>query len=104
MKKLFLITATIVLLFSGCAQKSATMSYKTSAEAISAATMKYNEAHKQKIAWSKTKSMIKKAKKLAADGKEKEAIEMANWAAYEADTAMAESKEFDKTWQAAVIK
>jgi CelD/BcsL family acetyltransferase involved in cellulose biosynthesis len=106
MKKIFLITATIVLLFSGCAQKSSDMTSGMSDvnKAIASAQMKYNAVHKQHIAWGNTKSMIVKAKKLAAEGKDKEALKLANMAAYEADTAMAESLEAEKTWQAAVPK
>jgi len=103
MKKLFLITATVALLFTGCSLTGMSAP-KNSAEAIAQAKVKYNMAHEQKIAWNKTKKLIAKAEKLAKEGKEKEAIAVANMAAYEADTAMAESKEFDKTWQSAVIK
>lgn len=109
MKKIFLITATLALLFSGCAQRSSEMMSEVSEvdKAIASAEMKYNEAHKQKVAWQKTKSLIEKAKELAAeddDDKDKEALALANMAAYEADTAIAESLEADKTWQAAVPK
>jgi hypothetical protein len=59
--------------------------------------MKYNTAHKQGVAWQHTKSLVTKAKKAA-----EEAISYANKAAYEADTALAQSKEYEKTWRAQV--
>jgi hypothetical protein len=94
MKKLILISTITVAFLAGCAGTGPSVN-----QAIDNAQMKYNTAHKQGVAWQHTKSLIKKAKKA-----EKEAISYANEAAYQADTALAQSKEYEKTWRAQVPK
>ena len=100
MKKLFLISITTLALLSGCAMKSPSNGVDA---AIANAQMKYDKAHSEMVAWGKTKSLIVKAKKMAKKDPAK-AIALANEAAYQADTALAQSEEFEKTWQAAVPK
>ncbi len=100
MKKLFLISITTLALLSGCAMKSPSSDVDA---AIANAQMKYDKAHSEMVAWGKTKSLIVKARKLAKKDPKK-AIALANEAAYQADTALAQSEEFEKTWQAAVPK
>ena len=100
MKKLFLISITTLALLSGCAMKSPSSGVDA---AIANAQMKYDKAHSEMVAWGKTKSLIVKAKKMAKKDPAK-AIALANEAAYQADTALAQSEEFEKTWQAAVPK
>jgi len=102
MKKLILISTITVAFLAGCAGTGPGMSnggMTNVNQAIENAQMKYNEAHKQGVAWQHTKSLVKKAKKAA-----KEAISLANQAAYQADTAMAQSAEYDKTWRSQVLK
>ncbi len=94
MKKLILISTITVAFLTGCAGTGPSVN-----GAIQSAQKKYNEAHKQGVAWQHTKSLVAKAKKAA-----KEAIAYANKAAYEADTAMEQSKEYDKTWRSAMPK
>jgi len=103
MKKLLLISTITVALFTGCAMKNqnAPISSTDVAAAIASAQTKYNLAHEEMVAWGKTKSLIVKAKKLAATDPKK-ALALANEAAYQADTALAQSAEFEKTWRAAV--
>jgi flagellar basal body L-ring protein FlgH len=102
MKKLLLTSIIAVAFLSGCAMTSPSASNDVDS-AIANAQMKYEKAHSEMVAWGKTKSLIKKAKKLAKTDPKK-AIALANEAAYQADTALAQSEEFEKTWQAAVPK
>lgn len=106
MKKVFLlITIAMTFLFTGCAGingYSSSSEITNVAEAISTAEAKYAVVHKEGIAWQKTKSRITKAKELAKQGKDKEALALANEAIYEADQAAMQSKEADKTWRNAV--
>jgi hypothetical protein len=102
MKKLILISTITVAFLAGCAGTSPSMSSDGIGnvnQAIENAQMKYNEAHKQQVAWQHTKSLVEKAKKAA-----KEAIAYANKAAYEADTAMVQAAAYEKTWRAQVPK
>jgi len=94
MKKLILISTITVAFLAGCAGTGPSVN-----GAIQNAQMKYNQAHKQGVAWQHTKSLVAKAKKAAS-----QAISYANKAAYEADTAMTQSAEYDKTWRAQVPK
>ncbi len=102
MKKLLLISTITVAFFTGCAMTTPSASNNVDA-AIASAQMKYNKAHQEMVAWKNTKPLLEKAKKLAKTSPKK-AIALANEAAYEADTAMAESAEFEKTWRAEVPK
>lgn len=104
MKKLLLLATTTLFLFSGCAQKGpdATSGMDDVSKAISLAEAKYNVVHKQEIAFQNTKSIIENAKKMLAEGKNKEALALANMAIYEADTALEESQEAEKTWRLAM--
>jgi len=106
MKKVLLYIAVVTtFLFTGCTGMNG---YGSSSEitdvtkVISTAEAKYAVVHKQGIAWQKTKKKISKAKELAKQGKDKEALAFANEAIYEADQAMIQSKEADKTWRLAV--
>ncbi len=100
MKKLILISTITVAFLAGCAM---TNPYATNSvdSAIANAQTKYNKAHSEMVAWKGTKKMLEKAKKLAKSDPKK-AIALANEAAYEASTALAQSAEFDKTWRSAV--
>ncbi len=102
MKRLLLISTITVAFLAGCAMNnpSATNSVDS---AIANAQAKYNKAHSEMVAWGMTKKTIKKAKALAKTNPTK-AIALANEAAYEADTALAQSKEYEKTWRAQVPK
>ncbi len=102
MKKLLLISTITVAFLTGCAM---TNPYATSAvdSAIANAQTKYNKAHEEMVAWKNTKKVLEKAKKMAKTNPKK-AIALANEAAYEADTALAQSAEFEKTWRASVPK
>jgi len=102
MKKLLLISTITVAFLAGCAM---TNPYAANGvdSAIANAQAKYNKAHKEIVAWKNTKKVLEKAKKLAKSDPKK-AIALANEAAYEADTALAQSAEFEKTWRAAVPK
>jgi len=106
MKKALLYIAVVTtFLFTGCAGMNG---YGASSEitdvkqAISTAEAKYAEVHKQGIAWQKTKAKITKAKEFAAKGEDAKALAQANEAIYEADQAMIQSEEAEKTWRAAV--
>lgn len=112
MKKVLLsITVAATFLLTGCANmyssSASDKSYGSSKmtdvkKAISTAQMKYDEVHKQGIAWQKTKAKIKKAKEFAKKGKDAEALAQANEAIYEADQAMIQSIEAEKTWRLAM--
>jgi len=102
MKKLLLISTISVAFFSGCAMNYPSASNNVDT-AIASAQMKYNKAHKEMVAWGKTKSLIVKARALAKTSPKK-AIALANEASYEADTALAQSARFEKTWRAEVPK
>ncbi len=102
MKKLLLISTITVAFLTGCAM---TNPYATNSvdSAIANAQMKYNKAHKEMVAWKNTKKVLEKAKKLAKTDP-KQAIALADEAAYEAQTALDQSAEFEKIWRAAVPK
>lgn len=105
MKKLLLSVTAAAFLFSGCATMNSYVSSDknpTATELIKTAQMKYNQAHKEGVAWQKTKSLIVEAETMVKKSQEKKAIALANEAIYQADTAMAESREYDKTWQQTV--
>ena len=97
MKKL-LLTSTIAIAFlSGCAMTTPSASNDLDS-VIASAQMKYNKAHKEMVAWNTTKSILAKAKKLAKTSPKK-AMKLAKEAEYEANTALVEAAEYDKTWQ-----
>ncbi len=102
MKKLFLISTVTIAFLAGCASNypSATNSVDS---AIANAQAKYQKAHDEMVAWKNTKKVLEKAKKLAMSDPKK-AIALANEAAYEAQTALDQSAEFEKTWRAEVPK
>ncbi|MFK5882203.1 MAG: hypothetical protein QM482_08295 [Sulfurospirillum sp.] len=102
MKKLLLISTITVAFLAGCAMNTPSASNEADS-AIANAQMKYNEAHKQEVAWKNTKKELENTKKLAKSDPKK-AIVLANEVAYEAQTAMDESAEFEKTWRAEVPK
>jgi uncharacterized protein YceK len=105
MKKLILSVAAAAFLFSGCAQMNSNMSSTQGASAqelIKTAYVKYNQAHQEGVAWKETKSLIVDAEAMLKKSDDKKAIALANKAIYQADTAMAESREYDKTWRQTV--
>ncbi len=102
MKKLFLISTITVAFLTGCVANSPS-AMNSADSAIANAQAKYQKAHSQMVAWKFTKKEIEKAKKLAKTDPKK-AIALANEAAYEAQTALDESAEFEKTWRAEVPK
>ena len=76
MKKL-LLTSTIAIAFlTGCAMTNPSASNDLDS-VIASAQMKYNKAHKEMVAWGKTKSILEKAKKLAKTSPKK-AMKLAN--------------------------
>ncbi|MDA7847984.1 hypothetical protein N8972_00650 [Sulfurospirillum sp.] len=100
MKKVLLsITVASTLLFTGCAHMGGygSSEMKSVDEVIKTAEVKYADVHEQGIAWQKTKAKITKAKKLVA-----EANALATEAIYEADQALMQSEEAEKTWRTAV--
>jgi len=100
MKKL-LLTSTIAIAFlSGCAMTTPSASNDLDS-VIASAQMKYNKAHKEMVAWNTTKSVLAKAKKLAKTSPKK-AMKLAKEAEYEANTALEEAAEYDKTWRQAM--
>ncbi len=102
MKKLILISTITVAFLAGCAMNNPYASNGVDS-AIANAQAKYNKAHSQMVAWKNTKKVLEKAKKLAKSNPKK-AIALANEAAYEAQTALDQSAEFEKTWRAQVPK
>jgi len=108
MKKIVLLISTIaLLLLCGCTttpNAPSEVSQKGAEMAIAAAEARYAEAIHANIAWRKTHEIIAKAKEMTKAAKYKEAIDLANRAKLESDTAFQESAEYDKTWQSAVIK
>ncbi len=103
MKTMLISTAAAAtLLLSGCAGPSsvADVPSENVYEAIKKAEVKYDKLGEEGvIPWKKTKGIIAKSKEHL-----KEAVRLAKEAQYEADTALAESKEYEKTWRNAVPK
>jgi len=102
MKKLLLISTITVAFLAGCAANYP-MATNNVDSAIANAQVKYNKAHSEMVAWGTTKKRIEKAKALSKSDPKK-AIALANEAAYEADTALAQSAQYEKTWRASVPK
>ncbi len=102
MKKLLLISAVTVAFLAGCAMTNPYASNSVDS-AIANAQAKYNKAHSEMVAWKNTKKILNKAKKLAKSDPKK-AISLANEAAYEAETALVQSAEFEKTWRSSMPK
>ncbi len=108
MKRIVLLISTItLLLLCGCtttpnAPMEATQ--QNAEKAIAVAEARYAEAIKAHIAWRKTHEFIAKAKAMSKEAKYQEAIDLANRAKLESDIAFQESAEYDKTWQAVVVK
>lgn len=106
LKTIILTTSATLLLLSGCASSSGPGSVKGVGDqnvyqAIEAAEKRYDDIGEIEglIPWRNTKSHIKNAKEHV-----RKALELAQEAKYEADMAIKESDEFDKTWQDAVPK
>jgi len=108
MKKIVLIIGTLTMLFlCGCTttpDAPMEVSQKSADKAIATAEARYDEAKKAGIAWRKTHEFIAKAKVMSKEAKYQEAIDLANRAKLESDIALQESAEYDKTWQAVVVK
>jgi len=100
MKKL-LLTSTIAIAFlTGCAMTNPSASNNLDS-VIASAQMSYNKAHHEQVAWNTTKSVLAKAKALAKTSPAK-AMRLAKEAEYEANTALAEAAEYEKTWRQTV--
>lgn len=104
MKKLLLVAVGILFLFSGCAYKNASseQGMQDVGKTISIAEVKYQDVHARGIAFQKTKELIDSAKKLASEGKNVEALKLANKAIYEADRASEQAVESTKNWRLAM--
>lgn len=102
MKKLILSVAAAAFLFSGCAQMNSSNQGASAQELIKTAKMKYTQAHNEDVAWKETKSLIVKAEAMLKKSDDKKAIALAKEAIYQAETAMAESREYEKTWRQTV--
>ncbi len=79
-----LIATSLALSLGACGSMSGNMSFDNSADAIEAAKAAYDKALSVDGAWRDTPKMIKSAEKLASEGKEAEAISMANKARMQA--------------------
>lgn len=108
MKKIVLFISTItMLLLCGCTTTPNTpmeATQENAQKAIAVAEARYAEAIQVHIAWRKTHEFIAKAKVMSKEAKYQEAIDLANRAKLESDIAFQESAEYDKTWQAVVVK
>jgi len=100
MKKLLLISTIAIAFLTGCAMTTPNASNDLDS-VIASAQMKYDKAHKEMVAWGKTKSILEEAKKLAKTSPDK-AMKLAKEAEYQAETALAQSAEYEKTWKQAV--
>ncbi|NOX15903.1 MAG: hypothetical protein GXP61_07765 [Epsilonproteobacteria bacterium] len=100
MKKLLLISTITVAFLAGCAMTNPYAS-NSADSAIANAQAKYNKAHSEMVAWKNTKKILNQAKKLAKTDPKK-ATALANKAAYQAQTALTQSAEFEKTWRSAM--
>lgn len=73
-----ILAAGLAFSLGACSSMSGNVSYDNSADAIEAAKQAYMKALSADGAWRDTTKIIKAAEKLAAAGKEEEAIAMAN--------------------------
>jgi len=104
MKKIFLGIGVIAMVLLSTANASSEVSQQSADTAIATAEARYGEAVHANVAWRKTHEFIAKAKVMSKEAKYQEAIDLANRAKLEADLALQESAEYDKTWQAVVVK